>query len=104
MFSRRAYSTSEIRPGLALFVSPSELRQAVTEGAGNSAFLPLAGLDNHYVLVLDVMKDWAAVTPLTSHPNSGAWKMIGGKRGHPGWVVTPTYFDPSQLWPVPVEG
>ncbi len=102
MFSRRTYSIAEIKPGLAVFLTSAELREQTVATWPDSAFLPSTHLDKHYFLVLDRVGELAAITPLTSHPDEGGWKRIVGKYGHPGWVGEPTYYHPSQLWPVPV--
>jgi hypothetical protein len=103
MFSRRAYSPTEVNPGLAVFLSPASLREQMMDYTHRAAFLPPTGLSEHYFLVLARCGDLAAIVPLTSHPSGAGWKRIEGKRGHPGWVDEQTHYHPSQLWPITVE-
>src|SRR4051794_25043423 len=101
MFFRKAYSASEIKCGLVMFVSPATIAVDEELAAAGDAVHWWTMLGNHYVLVVEVDNDLAAVTPLSSHPCGPNWVPVEGKVGHPSsWVEPPTFFDPRQVWPV----
>jgi hypothetical protein len=103
MFVRRTYSPAEIRPGLAVFLSPTLLAAKIAAEVGIDPFGHWMGLESHYFLVLEREGGRVAVTPLTSHPCSPGWVPVTDKRGHHGWVNTPTFFHPSQVIPVSID-
>ena len=103
MFLRRAYAPTEIKPGLAVFLSPTVLAATIAMEVGVDSLRHWMGLESHYFLVLQREGSRVAITPLTSHPCGAGWLTVEDKRGHGSWVTTPTFFHPSQVIPVSVD-
>ena len=103
MYRRRNYSRNDVRPGLALFVDPTALNGGMPGADGGPTHVRLPVTDPHYVLVVSVEGELAAITILSSLPRDTGWVPVLGKKGNGSWIANLTYFHPGQVWTVAIE-